>query len=680
MLATQLQPYGPTPSERQLQWHALETYGFIHFCINTFTDKEWGYGDESPALFNPTAFDADQIVGTAAEVGLKGLVLTCKHHDGFCLWPSQYTAHSVKNSPWKNGEGDMVREFSDACNRHGLKFGVYLSPWDRNHADYGKPAYLEYYRAQLRELLSNYGPVFEVWFDGANGGNGYYGGARETRSIDNSTYYDWDTTWKIVRELQPDACMFSDGGPDIRWCGNESGYAGDPCWATIDAAQLWPGHGEHGHLNRGDRNGTHWLPAEVDVSIRPGWFYHEREDDAVRSVSNLLQIYFESVGRGANLILNLPPDRRGVLPAKDVVVLKEWNQILSETFAVDLAQGAVVTASNTGGEDAQFAPSHVLDHQRDMFWAPDETITTAELILDLGQPTLFNVVRLREYLPLGLRVDSFALDSWQDGKWREFAAATGIGHQRLIPTAPITTSQVRLRITEAAACPAIQEFGLFLMPVRVAEPGIQRDLNGFVTLNAEASDSVIHYSLDGSGPTQTSLLYDAPFHLPHGGIVKACAFLPQEKEQSGSVTAIFTQSKGEWKVLSASASRAEYSAEHAIDENPQTLWIAEAEYSAPAEIIVDMGQTLTIQGFNCLPRQDRVPDGTPDRYEFYVSEDANSWGKAAATGEFSNIKSNRVLQSINFATPVTGRYFRFAILRTVDDAGFAAISEIGVIV
>lgn len=231
----------------------------------------------------------------------------------------------------------MVREFSDACARFGLKFGVYLSPWDRNHADYGQPAYLDYYCNQLRELLTNYGPVFEVWFDGANGGDGYYGGANEVRSIDNSIYYDWDNTWQIGRELQPDACLFSDGGPDIRWCGNESGYAGDPCWATINAAQLWPGHGEPNHLNRGDRNGTHWLPAEVDVSIRPGWFYHQREDQAVRAVSNLLQIYFESVERGANLILNLPPDRRGLLHENDVNALHEWGRVLQATFATEVS-------------------------------------------------------------------------------------------------------------------------------------------------------------------------------------------------------------------------------------------------------------------------------------------------------------------------------------------------------
>jgi alpha-L-fucosidase len=456
--------HGPVPSPRQLQWHDLECYGFLHFSINTFTDKEWGYGDESPAQFNPTAFDADQIARTAKEAGMRGLVLTCKHHDGFCLWPSQYTEHSVKHSPWKDGKGDMVREFSDACRRQGLKFGVYLSPWDRNHPEYARPAYLTYYRNQLRELLTNYGPIFEMWFDGANGGDGYYGGARERRNIDNRTYYDWENTWKIVRELQPDACMFSDAGPDVRWVGNESGFAGKTCWATFTRADVWPGHADPAALNRGDRAGKDWLPAEVDVSIRPGWFYHASQDDKVKTPAQLLDIHFNSVGRGANLILNLPPDRRGIIHENDVRSLRECRRILDATFAQDLARGAKATASATRGQDAQFGPACVTDGRRDTYWATDDAVTAAELVLDLGRSVTFNVVRVREYLPLGQRVDRFVVDAWTDGKWQEIAAETSIGNQRLLRTRNVTTSQVRLRITQAAACPAISELGLFAMP------------------------------------------------------------------------------------------------------------------------------------------------------------------------------------------------------------------------
>ncbi len=457
-------PLGAMPSERQLAWQELEAYSFVHFTVNTFTDKEWGYGDESPALFNPTAFDADQIVRTVKEAGLRGLVLTAKHHDGFCLWPSQYTDHSIAHSLYKNGHGDIVREISDACRRHGLKFGLYLSPWDRNRADYGQPSYIEYYRKQLRELLTNYGPIFEIWFDGANGGDGYYGGAKEKRTIDNTTYYDWANTWKIVRELQPQAAIFSDGGPDARWIGNERGVAGETCWATLNAAGFFPGHADEKRLETGDRLGTHWLPAEVDVSIRPGWFYHAAEDAKVKTPVQLFSIYLTSVGRGANLILNLTPDRRGVIPESDVASLLAWKHALDTTFAHNLASGATVTASNTRGGDVRFTAARVLDGKRDTYWATDDAVTTAELVFDLGKPRTFNLVRLREYLPLGQRIGSVALDRWDAAatRWIEFTTATSIGAQRILPTSDVTTTKVRLRVTEAAACPAISEFGIFL--------------------------------------------------------------------------------------------------------------------------------------------------------------------------------------------------------------------------
>lgn len=459
-------PFGPLPSLRQLRWHELEFYGFVHFTINTFTDKEWGYGDESPALFNPTDFDAEQIVRTAKAAGMRGLILTCKHHDGFCLWPSRYTEHSVKHSPWKGGHGDVVREMADACRKHGLKFGIYLSPWDRHHKDYGRAAYLTYFRNQLRELLTGYGPVFEVFLDGANGGDGFYGGAREQRRIDRETYYDWPTTWQMVRTLQPDACLFSDAGPDVRWVGNERGMAGETCWATSNRAEFVPGRADEARLNRGDRPGTHWVPAECDVSIRPGWFYHAQEDSRVRTAQNLVELYYASVGRGASLLLNLPPDRRGRIPEADARSLSEFRRTLDATFAKDLAQGAIVNASNIRGNasDPRFLPSNVMDGKRDTYWATDDSIKTPELVLDFGRNITFNVVRLREYLPLGQRIDAFALDAWQDGQWMEFASGTSIGNCRLVRGKSMTTAKIRLRITQASACPAIAELAIFAEP------------------------------------------------------------------------------------------------------------------------------------------------------------------------------------------------------------------------
>jgi alpha-L-fucosidase len=463
--ATAPAPYGPLPSARQLAWHELEFYGFLHFTVNTFSDKEWGYGDESESIFNPTDFNAAQIVRTAKEAGMKGVILTAKHHDGFCLWPSKYTEHSVKKSPWKGGSGDVVREISEECRRQGIKFGVYLSPWDRNYKAYARPEYLTYYRNQLRELLTNYGTISEVWFDGANGGDGFYGGAREKRQIDAKSFYDWEHTWALVRELMPGAVMFSDAGPDVRWVGNEEGSAGDPCWATLDMnlPNRYPG-GPAKDLNNGNRPGTAWLPAEADVSIRPGWFYHAQEDSRVKTPAQLLDIYYKSVGRGASLNLNLPPDRRGQIHENDVRSLREFRRILDATFATDYAKQAKLTASNTRGRARQFSPQNVKDGDRATYWATDDSVTTPELILDLRKPVTLSVVSLREYLPLGQRVEGFALDRWSDGHWQEFAQGTAIGSRRLVRVAPFTTTKVRLRITKAPVAPALSEVGLFREP------------------------------------------------------------------------------------------------------------------------------------------------------------------------------------------------------------------------
>jgi alpha-L-fucosidase len=457
-------PYGPVPTARQLRWHEMEFYGFVHFTVNTFTDQEWGYGDESEKLFNPTDFSADQIAATAKMAGMKGLILTCKHHDGFCLWPSAFTEHSVKNSSWKNGKGDIVKELSRACRRNGLRFGIYLSPWDCNHKDYGRPEYIAYYRSQLRELLTQYGDIFTVWFDGANGGRGYYGGARETRKIDARTYYDWANTRQMVRDLMPMAVMFSDAGPDFRWIGNENGFAGETCWETLNAAGRYPGGSSEG-LTSGERPGTDWIPAECDVSIRPGWFYHAKEDSKVKTPAQLLDIYYKSVGRGACLNLNMPPDRHGRIHENDVSSLREFRRILDATLAQNLAHGAKLKPSNVRGGSRQFAAEHVVDRKRSTYWATDDNITTPELTIEFARPARFNVVSLREYLPLGQRVEAFALDQWKEGKWVEFARGTSVGNRRLIRGGLITTDKVRLRITKAPVCPALSEVGLY------AEPG-----------------------------------------------------------------------------------------------------------------------------------------------------------------------------------------------------------------
>lgn len=455
--------YGPVPSARQLARRSMEFYGFVHFTVNTFTGKEWGYGDEKESVFHPTDFSADQIAQTAKMAGMGGLILTAKHHDGFCLWPSKYTEHSVKNSDWLNGHGDVVRALSDACHRQGIRFGVYLSPWDRNRADYGTPAYITYYRNQLRELLTQYGPIFEVWWDGANGGDGYYGGAREKRKIDKLHYYDWPNTIKIVRELQPNACIFSDNGPELRWVGNERGIAGEPCWATLNRTGLALGKAGQNELTHGDRPGTGWVPAECDVSIRPGWFYHAEQDAKVRTPKNLVGLYYESVGRGASLLLNLPPDRRGRIADADVKSLREFRRIIDATFKTNLAAGATMAASNVRGGDTRFAPAALLDGNRDTYWSTDDDVKSASVTVTLAKATTFNVVDLREFIALGQRVDRWSMESWQDGKWVEFAKGESIGNRRLWRGKPITTAKVRVTVS-GPVCPAISEFGLYREP------------------------------------------------------------------------------------------------------------------------------------------------------------------------------------------------------------------------
>lgn len=458
-------PYGAVPTPRQLRWHEMEIYAFVHFSPNTFTDREWGYGDESPRIFNPTDFNADQIVSALKAAGMKGVILTAKHHDGFCLWPTKTTTHNISRSPWRGGRGDVVREFAAACRRHQIKFGVYLSPWDRNNADYGRPEYIKIYREQLRELLTRYGPLFEIWHDGANGGDGYYGGARETRRIDPVSYYDWPQTWELIRQLQPNAVIFSDAGPDVRWVGNEKGIAGDPSWSTVNPLGFYPGaSGINERLMHGERGGTVWRPAECDVSIRPGWFWHEKENERVKTPAQLLDLYYASVGRGASFLLNVPPDRRGRLHENDVQSLREFGKLLRGTFAVNHAARAAATASNVRGNARRFGPVNVTDNNLASYWATDDNVTTAELVLNLAGAKTFNVVRLRENISLGQRIEAFTVEVWKDNKWAVFGVGTSVGAQRLLRGQTVTSNRVRLRITKAAASPCISELSLFSDP------------------------------------------------------------------------------------------------------------------------------------------------------------------------------------------------------------------------
>lgn len=452
----------PVPTESQLAWHDMELNAFIHFTINTFTDKEWGYGDEKESLFNPEKTDVNQWITVLKDAGFKQVILTCKHHDGFCLWPTQYTEHSIKNSPYKNGKGDLVKEVSDACKRHGLKFGVYLSPWDRNRADYGTPAYITYYRNQLKELFTAYGPVSEMWFDGANGGDGYYGGSNEKRKINGATYYDWPATLDVVRQFEPEIIFFSDAGPGVRWVGNERGIAGETNWNTISTDTLYAGKGGiENLLNTGNENGTKWIPAEVDVSIRPGWFYHTKEDSLVKSPEKLFDIYLTSVGRGSTLLLNVPPDKRGLFHENDVNALKGFRALLDREFKTNLAANAVASASSFRGESEMYAPGNMTDGNAETYWATNDEVTTGSVEVDLGKTQVVKYVVLQEYIKLGQRVKSFLVEAWKDNAWQPVASATTIGYKRILKLQPVETNKIRITIKEAKACPLISSVAVY---------------------------------------------------------------------------------------------------------------------------------------------------------------------------------------------------------------------------
>ena len=455
-------PVYPIPTPTQLSWEEMEMVAFVHFSMNTFTGLEWGNGNEPESLFNPSEPNPNQWAIALKNAGFKELIFTCKHHDGFCLWPSQYTEHSIKNSPYKNGKGDMVREVSDACKKNGLKFGIYLSPWDRNRADYAKPGYITYYRDQLKELITNYGPISELWFDGANGGTGYYGGANEKRTITTS-YYDWPNTIKLARSLQKQPfVVFSDNGPDVRWVGNEEGWAGETNWYMIDPdSALIRRPGFEKIVGSGMENGSNWIPSEVDVSIRPGWFYHAEEDTKVKTPEQLFDIYLNSVGRGAVLLLNVPPDRRGLFNENDLKSLLGFRHLLDAEFKTNLAAGAEVSVSSYRGNSDDFNGKKLLDGNPETYWATDDNITSGSIEFNFTEPKTVKYIVLHEYLKLGQRVKAFNIEVKKDNNWVKVAEGTTMGYKRVVKIDAVKTGEVRVNITAARACPTISGIEIF---------------------------------------------------------------------------------------------------------------------------------------------------------------------------------------------------------------------------
>ena len=499
--------YGPVPNENQLRWQEMEMYAFIHYSLNTYTDQEWGYGNEDPNLFNPSHLDCRQWARVCKQAGMKGIIFTAKHHCGFCMWPSAYTEYSVKNSPWKNGKGDVVKELAEACREEGLQFAVYLSPWDRNHKDYGKPEYVTYFRNQLRELLTNYGDIFEVWFDGANGGDGWYGGANETRRIDGKTYYGWAETFQMIRELQPQAVIWNDGGDrgDLRWVGTEAGNIGETNWSMM------PGKGDTPYhmLHYGVEDGDVWCPGETNTSIRPGWFYHETENEHVKSLSKLMDTYYKSVGRNSCLLLNFPIAPNGRIHPTDSLRGIAFKQMIDESFRDNLA-----------------LPSST----------PQRENGVVCYTLDIQEGKSFNRFVAEEDIRYGQRVKKFSLEALVDGQWQPLKdklvengdGLTTIGHRRIICFPTVKATKLRFTITASRAEPVIKKLGVYHAP----------ELSPDIPNSGEKKSSGLHFFF--SNPKQMLIDWDKE------QTITSFRYLPPQESKDGTITHYTLWASTDW--------------------------------------------------------------------------------------------------------------------------------------
>ncbi|MBQ5454805.1 MAG: alpha-L-fucosidase [Prevotella sp.] len=509
-------PCGPLPTENQLHWQDMEMYAFIHYSLNTYTDQEWGFGNEDPKLFNPTHLDCRQWARVCKQAGMKGIIFTAKHHCGFCMWPSAYTEYSVKNSPWKNGKGDVVRELADACREEGLKFAVYLSPWDRNHPEYGRPEYVTYFRNQLRELLTNYGEIFEVWFDGANGGDGWYGGANETRKIDRTTYYQWPETYKMIRQLQPTCLIWNDGSSrgDLRWVGTEAGNVGETNWSLLnhDGEVTWS------MLHYGLEDGDSWVPGETNTSIRPGWFYHETENEHVKSLSKLMDTYYKSVGRNSTLLLNFPVAPNGRIHPNDSLRGLAFKKMIDEVFKENLIEKGKVKVEKGIGTQA------------------NDNLHSSTFTVQWNKPMTFNRFLAEEDIALGQRVKKFMLEVEVDGKWQPLKDAlaengdglTTIGHRRIICFPTLTATKLRFTITDSKAEPIIKKLGVYLAPEITAD----------IPDSGEKHSSGLHYFF--SNPKQMLIDWD------NEQTITAFRYLPPQTSRKGTITHYTLWASSDW--------------------------------------------------------------------------------------------------------------------------------------
>lgn len=646
------------PTQQQLDWQKLEMTAFIHFTVNTFTDMEWGHGDESPQIFNPTNLDCEQWVKSLKAAGTKLMILTAKHHDGFCLWPTKTTKHSVVSSPWKDGKGDVVAELRAACDKYDMKFGLYLSPWDRNAESYGdSPAYNKFFLTQLTELLTNYGKVDEVWFDGACG-EGPNGKKQE---------YDWDAYYDLIYKLQPETVV-SIMGEDIRWVGTESGYGRETEWSTT--VKTPGGRKEMSTINTdlkinamsedlGSKKliekaeSVFWYPSEVDVSIRPGWFYHKSQDKSVKSLAKLVDIYFNSVGMNSVLLLNVPPDTRGLIHEKDVKALKELGDYIKKTFKDNKVAEYTIPTKLENNESVEFE-------------IPEQD---------------FNVALFQEDISKGQRVAAFKLEALIDGEWIEVTKSTTIGYKKLRRFNRIKTSRLKFTVLDTRLTANISKIGVYNAPEIITEPTITRDREGNVKIHSVGQATIV-FTTDGSEPTKDSEVYSKSIPMPKGGTLKVKVFADNFTRSSETFISEFGICSAKWSVVSSTSHEQRFKPEFAIDGNPHTMWHTPWQgkgLKLPQSIVINLGETVSLKGFSYSPRGDSNKSGTSMRYNFYVSLDGKKFKKVLSNKMFNNIKNNPITQHVKFGKTYKAKYFKFESIAEIDNKPWVSVGELGVI-
>ena len=685
------------PSESQYEWQQIEFSAFVHFGPNTFSRVEWGNGKEDPTIFNPTEFAPGQWVEVFKEAGMKMVILTVKHHDGFCLWPTRTTVHSVKSSNWKDGKGDIFRELVDAARAEGLKVGFYLSPADlheieseggtfgnqsdkkmtkipsepvlqknaQNVFEYQLDDYNTLFMNQLYELLTQYGEITEVWLDGAN----------PRPEINQS--YDFEAWYDLIRKLQPKA-LIAICGPDVRWCGNEAGRTRENEWSVL------PDEFEHTAEDLGSRDkladakSLVWSPAETNTSIRRGWFYRD-DQQYVKPVEDLVDNWYRTIGANSAFLLNVTPDRRGLIPEKDAERLRKMSRYTGKAFKENGIKNAHVIASE---EEKRYPASNVLDGNPETIWKPEDGCEQAELIFELEGNKKFNRLVLQEGIKThGQRIEKFAFDIWESGIWKEVASGTVVGYKNIRRFPIVETEKVRLRLLASRVCPTISFAGIYLTPEILPEPVIERTKNGMLTLSSKIPYSEIYYTLDGSEPGRKSHRYEKPFDFGEGGIVKAVAITNHGKESSGVTEANFDICKAKWKVITTSSAQEKQGGELAIDGNNATNWhtsTGENTTLYPHVIEIDLGEQLLLKGFTFQPSLHNKKNAICLEYRFETSNDGVNW-KLAKQSEFFNIKNNQVLQKVQFAKAYSAKYIRFTGLSSANGDPYLAVAEIGVL-